>query len=502
MLRLLDRFLDTTTMYKIILYALLLLIIQAFIGAFLGFVSFSFAELLVSLLVISSVTLCSHFLFRKLYSAEVSAESSYISLFILFLILAPSTEKGDILMMAAASFIMVASKYVVAYRLRHIFNPVAFSLVFLGVLGSTLSIWWVGAVYFFPTVFLLAFLMLRKLKYYSLFFSYVISSLLTVTAYALFSGRGIDEAFTQHLISWPFLFFGIIMVTEPFTMPARNLTQGIYGALVGVLSSFPYAFPPLYSSPELALILGNIFAFTVSLKTKPLLFFKEKKQIAQNTFEFTFTKKEPIPYISGQYMQWSLPHHKEDVRGTKRYFTIASSPYDEDIKLGVKILDNGSTFKKELADLQKGDTLLVNSIRGDFVLPADTTKAVVCIAGGIGITPFISMLRTLLHTKEKRSLSLFYFVNQREDIAYKDVLQEVKDTLGITTVVSLSKETAEGYESGMLTKEMLGVHIKSITDTYFYISGPPMMVSAYKDFLISLGVKRAYIVTDFFPGLE
>ena len=120
-------------------------------------------------------------------------------------------------------------------------------------------------------------------------------------------------------------------------------------------------------------------------------------------------------------MQWSLPHHTEDVRGAKRYFTIASSPYDKDIKLGVKILNNGSTFKKELADLQKGDTLLVNSVRGDFVLPPVTEKEIVCIAGGIGVTPFISMLRTLLHTKEKYHLTLFYFVNQREDIAYREL---------------------------------------------------------------------------------
>ena len=243
-----DRFLDQTTTYKIILYALIALTLQAFVGTFLEFVSFSFAELLVSFLVISSVTLCSHLLFRKLYGAKVSAESSYISLFILFLILAPSLEKGDVVMTAVASFVVIASKYIIAYRLRHIFNPVAFSLVFLGILGSTLSIWWVGAVYFFPTVLLLTFLIVRKLRCYSLFFSYVISSLLTVTLYAIFSGRGLDEAFTQHLISWPFLFFGIIMVTEPFTMPGRNFTQGVYGGIVGVLSSFPYAFPPFYSS--------------------------------------------------------------------------------------------------------------------------------------------------------------------------------------------------------------------------------------------------------------
>lgn len=506
MLTRIQQFLDRTTMYKVVMYSLTTLIMQAFIMSALDIIPYSPTALLLSLATISLVGIGSHLLFQKIYKAPANIESTYISIFIAFLILAPASDLSRVLWSACAVFLIIASKYLVVHSHRHLFNPVALGVFVIGLMGSISVTWWVGSMYFLPTVIITAFLVIHKLKRHTLFFSYLIASLATVAGLSFLRGDNILEGLLQHTLSWPLLFLGVFMLTEPLTTPPTRKLQGIYGVIVGVLSSFPYAFPPVYGTPELALLIGNVSSFAVSTKSRVFLSLIEKKEIAKDTFELVFKPSEKVPYEPGQYMEWTLSSEKADIRGIRRYFTIASSPLEDVIRLGVKRAEKGSSFKNSLFALESGKGLLATSVMGDFLLPEDKDKTLVFIAGGIGITPFISMLRTLLIKKEKRDIVLLYANKQESEIAYKDVLEEAMRELGVRVVYVLSDlaNIPHGWtgERGFITQEIIEAHVSAVISSSYYISGPPAMVSSYSDLLESMHVCKKDITTDFFPGFN
>ncbi len=501
-----NQFLDKTTMYRVVLYSLFAIIAQAFVMSALGVLHYSFLSLGISFITVIGVTTATHFLFKTLYKAPANIESSYISAFIVFLILAPVTNQGEMLWTITASFLIIASKYLFAYNYRHFFNPVAVALFIIGLIGSTSVIWWVGGTYFLPITLIACILVIHKLKRYTLFFSYLGVSLFTIVLLSSYRDIAIGEALTQHILSWPLIFLGVFMLTEPLTTPPTKKLQAVYGGIVGFFTSFTFTFPPLYGTPELAIMIGNLFSFAVSTKSRIFLSFVEKKEIAKDTFEFTFSPNHMISYQSGQYMEWTLPHDSPDTRSIRRYFTIASSPKEDVIRLGVKRAEKGSSFKNALFTLENSKGLLATAVMGDFLLPKDTTKKLVFIAGGIGITPFISMLRTLILEGEKRDVILFYVNKQIEEVAYKDVLEEAYRVCDVKIVYVLSNVplVPKDYtgEVGFITKDTIEKYVTEIQKSKFYISGPPGMVAAYETLLYSIGVSKHEVITDFFPGFN
>lgn len=504
MINTINRFLDTTTMYKVVMYSLTALIVQAFIFSLFKIIPYSIFALLTSFVLILASSLLVHYLFKKIYDAPANIESTYISIFIAFFILAPVTELQQGIWVVLASVIMIASKYIVAYSYRHIFNPVAFGVFVIGVMGSVSAIWWVGSMYFLPSLLIITLLIIHKIKRYSLFLSYFMASVITIIALAMYRDEQIVELLLQHILSWPLLFLGAFMLTEPLTTPPTRKTQILYGSIVGVLSSAPYAFHPIYSTPELALLLGNIVSYTMSTKERYFLPFIEKIKIAKDTYELVFQPRNKIDYTAGQYMEWTLPHEHTDARGIRRYFTIASSPLEDMIRIGIKGVEKGSAFKNNLLSLHTGMGVLATSVSGDFLLPTDASKKLVFIAGGIGITPFISMIRTLLITQEKRDIILFYSNKTEEEIAYKHVLEQGEKELGIKVVHVLSdlEKISSSWqgEKGFITSEMIKDSLKDYKERSYFISGPPGMVAAYTTTLKDMGVSSFDIVTDFFPG--
>src|SRR6185312_2239781 len=120
-------------------------------------------------------------------------------------------------------------------------------------------------------------------------------------------------------------------------------------------------------------------------------------------------------------------------RGNRRYFTIASAPTEELTRLGVKFSAGGSAFKRELAELRQGDTIVASQLAGSFTLPRDPRRKLVFIVGGIGITPFLSMLKELIDKGESRPIIVLYGNRRASEIAYSDILDEAWDVLGIPT---------------------------------------------------------------------
>ena len=152
-----------------------------------------------------------------------------------------------------------------------------------------------------------------------------------------------------------------------------------------------------------------------------------------------------------------------------------------------------------------GDTEIVaNQLAGDFVLPADPNEKLVFLAGGIGVTPFRSMLQYLLDTGQRRPIVLVYANMNVDDILYRDVFDKAQRVLGIAVIYTLTdaRNLPASWKGrvGRLSPELIRAVVPDYRDCTYYISGPNQMVDSFQGLLRDLGIKAARIKTDFFPG--
>ncbi|TGV95790.1 FAD-dependent oxidoreductase, partial [Mesorhizobium sp. M2E.F.Ca.ET.154.01.1.1] len=111
-----------------------------------------------------------------------------------------------------------------------------------------------------------------------------------------------------------------------------------------------------------------------------------------------------LAFQAGQYLEWTLGLDRSDNRGNRRYFTVASSPTEQSVRLGVKFYPKSSAFKQALGTMRPGGTIHAAQLAGDFTLPSDPKIKIAFLAGGIGITPFRSMLQYLIDRNESRPI--------------------------------------------------------------------------------------------------
>lgn len=478
-MKLIDNFLNSITMYRLILYVLTAFFTAALVFSFFGLLSFAPLNLFFSAGLLIFVCWISNKILASIFNATLNLESTYISAFILALILTPATNINQFILLGLAGFLSQASKYFLAINKKHLFNPVAFSIVFLSLIFNSPASWWIGTVYMLPLVVIGGLLIARKIKRFSLILSFFAILILT-----FFISGNLTPAI---LLETPILFFAYIMLIEPQTTPSTKKLQMIYGGLVGLLS--------FYLTSELALLVGNIFAYLVSPKEKLILKLKEKMQIAADAYEFIFEQSEKrasLIFKPGQYMEWTLGQENPDTRGNRRYFTIASSPEEDNLRIGVKFYPNGSSFKKTLINMKSGDQIVASQLAGEFTLPKDQTKKLSFIAGGIGVTSYRSMIKFLLDINQKRDIILLYSNKSNADIVYKDIFDEAYKKLDIETVY-VNTDT-----SGYIDERMIIEKVPDFKDRTFYISGPHSMTDAFQETLKKMGVKD--IKVDFFPG--
>ncbi|MEZ4200614.1 MAG: FAD-dependent oxidoreductase, partial [Candidatus Paceibacterota bacterium] len=223
--------------------------------------------------------------------------------------------------------------------------------------------------------------------------------------------------------------------------------------------------------------------------------------IAHNTIELCFEVPRRLRFTSGQYLEWTLPHKDRDARGIRRYFTIASAPEETELKIGVRVAEEGSSFKRTLQNLKTGDHIYATARAGDFVLSEKSDTKYLFVAGGIGITPFVSHVRHTLATDAQFDAVLLYCNKTEQDIAYHELFTEAASS-GLVTHHILSEPT-EAWSGlrGFITEAMLKEQVADYQGRVCYISGPPAMVGAYTTLLRKLGVPAQNIKVDYFPGL-
>lgn len=491
-------------MYRLVLYVLNILAIIALVFSLTGLLSINPLFLLLSYILFPLICVGINFIFAKLFSAVFNIESSIITGLILFLIFYPGTSLADFGLLFFASFIAMASKYVLAINKKHIFNPAAFAAALLYYTGIGGAVWWIGSDVFFPFMLIIGFLIVRKLRRFVMVGTFLFAATITFLLFGTIAGNTPFESLSSLYLSWPILFFATVMFTEPLTAPVTQKMRVVCALIVGVLFSFQVKLLFVSPTPETVLLIGNVFAFLVNPKVKAFLTLIEKRLIAKDTYEFVFSSPKRFLFTAGQYLEWTLPFYNMDSRGNRRYFTIASSPSESEIKLGVRFNTPSSSFKKKLLEMKTGDTIVGGQLAGDFVLPKDTSKKLVFIAGGIGVTPFRSIIECLIDTQEKRDVVLFYANKTEDEIAYKDIFEKASQSFGLKTVYLLSEEEhiPQNWngEKGRVTEELIKKHVQDFTTRTFYLSGPNAMVDNYKKLLRVMGVSHTQIVTDYFPG--
>lgn len=499
-----DRFLNSITMYRLVLHGLYVCVAYAIICGFLGIIPFNGLSLIVSFLVLHLVGGTANYIFSKIFKVAPNHESTGITAAILFFILMPVVNLSGAYILIAAAIIAMASKYIFSIGNKHIFNPAAVAAVIVGLAGSGAAIWWVGSLAMLPVILILGLLIVRKIRRFTMFWSFILASI--AVAFYTFTTQGFSasEVLIQAVSSWPLLFFATVMLTEPLTTPPTRKLQVYYGIIVGIIFSLQFHFGPVYSTPELALVVGNIFSFIVSSRQKLRLQLKSKTQLSNFIYEFSFVPNQPLVFSPGQYLEWTLPDVHADSRGNRRFFTIASSPTEPEIHLGVRIQQDGSSFKKELVDMKEGDVVTAGSLSGEFILPKDQKEKLVFIAGGIGVTPFRSMIKYLVDKKEKRDVTMFYACASETDFVYTDLFDLATHEIGLK-IIRIVTDTAKVSQTwkgktGYITKELLEAEVPDYKHHTYYLSGPDAMVRNYKKLLLNAGVSRSHIRTDYFPG--
>jgi ferredoxin-NADP reductase/Na+-translocating ferredoxin:NAD+ oxidoreductase RnfD subunit len=504
MLKPIDYLLDRITMYRLVLYYLIALVGIAVVLCFFGYLPFNPFALAFSAGYLTIICWLSNKVFASVFKAPVNVESVYITALILVLIVNPLKIPHDIIFLTAVAGLAIASKFILAIRKKHIFNPVAVAVALTAFGAGQSASWWIGSVYMLPFVVIGGLLIVRKIHRGSMVMSFFAAVAVSTVVATLLTHHSIWASLQKTTLHSSLFFLAFVMLTEPLTSPATKSKQAWYGALAGLI------FPPqvhllsVYSTPELSLLVANVFSYAVSPKLKLTPQLVKKQTIAPDIMDFVFKPERPFAYKPGQYLELTLPHQKPDSRGNRRYFTLASSPTEENIRLGVKFYTKGSSFKKAMKSMDSNTQIAAGQLGGDFVLPTDRSQKLVFIAGGIGVTPYRSMLKYLLDTNDRRSVTMFYSEKTAPELVYTDVFAEATRQLGTKMVYTLTNSQLVpanwGGKTGYVSARMMTSEVPDYQERLFYISGSQSMVTAVQDVLLGLGVARSRIKTDYFPG--
>lgn len=219
-----------------------------------------------------------------------------------------------------------------------------------------------------------------------------------------------------------------------------------------------------------------------------------KKEAAPNIISFIFKPNYPFVWKAGQFLRYYLKDPKADERGVHRYFTIASAPYEDVIMLTVRFDPNdGSTFKKGLKNLKPGQTIEAEGPGGQFILD-DPQKKYVFITGGIGITPFRSILLDLDHKSLPINVILLY-ANRDENIVFKEELEAL--------LTKHPNFKIYYFVDPQRIDEQTIHHLASnFQHPIYYVSGPKPMVEAMENILDGMDIPKDRVRKDYFPGYE
>jgi ferredoxin-NADP reductase len=231
---------------------------------------------------------------------------------------------------------------------------------------------------------------------------------------------------------------------------------------------------------------------------------KSREQIAENTMAFRFEKPANWTFRAGQSVDMTLLNPPEaDAEGNKRAFSIASSPQEDTLMVATRM--RNTAFKRTLKSMPLGSGVKIEGPFGNLTLHNNASKAAVLLAGGIGITPFRSMVVRAATEKLPHRIFLFFSNHRPEDAPFLKELQELESKnpnyklIATMTDMDKAKQPWHG-EMGFINTEMLSKHLNQAASPIYYIAGPPEMVKGLRDVLNRSGVNDDDVRTEEFAG--
>ncbi len=203
---------------------------------------------------------------------------------------------------------------------------------------------------------------------------------------------------------------------------------------------------------------------------------------ARNVKSFVMTRPRGYGFVSGQYCMVSLLRPAE-----VRPFTFTSTPNDDYLELTVKL---AGAFTKRMFAKQPGEKLYISQPHGVALSYDPDAKRTGFVAGGSGITPFISIIRHVCRSGLPGEMTLFYSNKTRQDIIFYN---ELMKNSRVRKVFALTEEKAAGFLHGHIGRETILHHVRDPASVAWYVCGPPKMNSSVKGILIEIGVNEADI---------
>ena len=231
---------------------------------------------------------------------------------------------------------------------------------------------------------------------------------------------------------------------------------------------------------------------------------KNKNMVAKLTCYAEFETQEKRPdFVPGQYFFVTLkPDDTDHSEELTHHFSIVNSPGQRGIlALATRLRLEQSAFKRALNEALDGDEVEIGKIAGSFVLPDATDKPLVLIALGIGITPYISMLRHSFEQNKGFKFTLIYSDNEIASMAFLDELKQMeKDHSNFKLVCSVTQDETWQGEKRHVDGQFLKDYLDSVEDNLYYISGPPRAVEGVAQSLKDAAIAEEIIKTDSFSG--
>lgn len=232
--------------------------------------------------------------------------------------------------------------------------------------------------------------------------------------------------------------------------------------------------------------------------------FLRSEELAEGTMAFHFARPAGFEFQAGQSINLELIDPPEtDAKGNRRTFSVASAPFENEITIATRMRD--TAFKRVLKGMSSSTRVRLRGPTGRFTLDPGDARPAALIAGGIGVTPFVSIARQAANEALRRKLCLVYSNRRPEDAAFLPELVALEGKnpnyrlVGTMTEMEKSAMPWKG-ERGFLDQGLLERALGDLAAPTYYLAGPPGMVEAMKKLVLEAGVPQERIRTDEFFG--
>lgn len=222
-------------------------------------------------------------------------------------------------------------------------------------------------------------------------------------------------------------------------------------------------------------------------------FVREIKKETHDTFTLILKSQQKLNFKPGQFCFLRI---NKDKLYARHPFTISSTPSDNELHFTIK---KYGRFTQTAEKLKKGDEVIVDGPFGNFIIK-NNEKDLVFFSGGVGIAPFISIIKDQIANKKAQNITLFYAVKTKKDIIFKEKLDSIKkDWFKKVYILSEEKYNDKFCVDGRMDMSTIQENIKDLNNSLFYICGPEGLKNCIKKDLLKLGVsKKNIVIEDFF----